>query len=73
VLITHPQGVLGLVHDAISRTAVDRVVLAAADLVAEGLASGLVRVRDDAAADIVGGVGEGLLHLLGGRFGGVGG
>jgi hypothetical protein len=73
VLVSHAQGILGLVHDALAGAAMNFVVLAAADLVAERLSSGLVGVGHDATADLVAGVGEGLLHFFGGGFAAVGG
>jgi hypothetical protein len=48
-VLIHAQSVLGLVQDGLVGTAMDVLVLGAADLVAEGLSSGLLRIWASAA------------------------
>lgn len=48
-MLVHSQGVLGLVQDGLVGSAVDVLVLATSDLVAERLSSGLFRVWASAA------------------------
>jgi hypothetical protein len=71
VLVSHTKSVLGLVEDRLAGAAVNVLVLGAAELVGEGLLTGLLRVWDDAAGDLVGGISEGLTDLLAGGLGGV--
>lgn len=48
-MLVHAQSVLGLVHNGLVGSAVDVLVLAATDLVAEGLAGGFLGVGSGAA------------------------
>lgn len=62
---------LGLVHEALLGAAVDGLVLAAAELVADGLSVGLAGIGLRATSDLVGAAGDALLGLVEGGLGGV--
>ncbi len=72
LLVAETKSVLGLVEDGLTRSAVDVLVLGTAELVTKGLRGGLVRVWDNSASDLVGGIGKGLANLVSGGLGGVG-
>jgi hypothetical protein len=68
----HTESMLGLVHETLLGASVDRLVLAAAELVGHLLSSRFARVGLRAASDLVGSAGDAFLGLLEGGLGGVG-
>jgi hypothetical protein len=56
VLVAETESILGLIQDTLSGTAVNGIVLGAADLVSGGLGTGLLAIRDNAADGLLVGV-----------------
>lgn len=71
LVLVHAEGALGLVKEALASATVDVLVLRAAGLVSERLASRLLVVWLDTAGDLVTSVGEGLANLVASGLGGV--
>jgi hypothetical protein len=67
-VVTHAQGILGLVDDAFARRAMDIVVLCATHLVHGGLRVRLGRVGLRLTGNLVGGAGQRFLDLCAGRL-----
>jgi hypothetical protein len=71
VLVSQAKLVLGLVEHRRFATAMDVLVLGSANLVGSRLSARLLAIGDNAARDLVGGVGDAFLDLLAGRLAGV--